>query len=55
MDARGDRLGMGQLWLLGVLGLPAFGVAFAYTVVGTYLPVLLADLYFTRGLGNVAA
>jgi Na+/melibiose symporter-like transporter len=23
---------------------PAFGVAFAYTVVGTYLPVLLAEL-----------
>jgi Na+/melibiose symporter-like transporter len=30
--------------LLAILGLPAFGVAFAYTVVGTYLPVLLADL-----------
>lgn len=40
----GDRLSRAQLWFLGVLGLPAFGVAFAYTVVGTYLPVLLADL-----------
>jgi Na+/melibiose symporter-like transporter len=39
-----DRLSWAQRWLLGILGLPAFGVAFAYTVVGTYLPVLLAEL-----------
>jgi maltose/moltooligosaccharide transporter len=39
-----DRLSRAQLRLLAILGLPAFGVAFAYTVVGTYLPVLLADL-----------
>lgn len=39
-----DRLSRAQLWFLAILGLPAFGVAFAYTVVGTYLPVLLADL-----------
>jgi Na+/melibiose symporter-like transporter len=39
-----DPLSWAQRWFLGVLGLPAFGVAFAYTVVGTYLPVLLAEL-----------
>ncbi|HXT42650.1 MAG TPA: MFS transporter [Pseudonocardiaceae bacterium] len=39
-----DRLSGAQLWFLAILGLPAFGVAFAYTVVGTYLPVLLAEL-----------
>ncbi|MGH3609067.1 MAG: hypothetical protein ACRDRD_13385, partial [Pseudonocardiaceae bacterium] len=42
--AHKDRLSRTQLWFLAILGLPAFGVAFAYTVVGTYLPVLLADL-----------
>ncbi|MCA1821151.1 MAG: hypothetical protein LC644_05170, partial [Pseudonocardia sp.] len=39
-----DPLSRAQRWFLSVLGLPAFGVAFAYTVVGTYLPVLLAEL-----------
>ena len=39
-----DRLSRAQLWFLVILGFPAFGVAFAYTVVGTYLPVLLAEL-----------
>ncbi len=46
-DSRDDhenRLGKAKYWFLGILGLPAFGVAFAYTVVGTYLPVLLAEL-----------
>jgi len=42
--AHKDRLSRAQLWFLAILGLPAFGVAFAYTVVGTYLPVLLAEL-----------
>lgn len=42
--AHKDRLSRAQLRFLAILGLPAFGVAFAYTVVGTYLPVLLADL-----------
>lgn len=39
-----DRLSWAQLRFLVILGFPAFGVAFAYTVVGTYLPVLLAEL-----------
>lgn len=39
-----DRLSWAQHRFLAILGLPAFGVAFAYTVVGTYLPVLLAEL-----------
>jgi len=39
-----DRLSRAQRWFLGILGFPAFGVSFAYTVVGTYLPVLLAEL-----------
>ncbi|MCA1835950.1 MAG: MFS transporter [Actinobacteria bacterium] len=43
-DDGGDRLSWAQRRFLGILGLPAFGVAFAYTVVGTYLPVLLAEL-----------
>jgi Na+/melibiose symporter-like transporter len=39
-----DRLSGAQRRFLGILGFPAFGVSFAYTVVGTYLPVLLAEL-----------
>lgn len=35
---------VGQRRLLVVLGIPAFGIALAYTVVGTYLPVLLVEL-----------
>ncbi|MGI9004579.1 MAG: MFS transporter [Pseudonocardia sp.] len=37
-------LSWGQRRFLLVLGLPAFGVALAYTVVSTYLPVLLDRL-----------
>lgn len=38
-----SRLTWGQRKFLGVLGVPAFGLAFGYTVVTTYVPVLLAD------------
>lgn len=38
------RLTWPQRRLLGLLGFPAFGLAVAYTVVGTYLPLLLNDL-----------
>lgn len=38
------RLSWGQRRFLLVLGLPAFGIALAYTVVSTYVPVLLQEL-----------
>lgn len=39
-----ERLSREQWWILLVLGLPAFGIALAYTTVSTYLPVLLSEL-----------
>lgn len=39
-----DKLSWKQRRLLALLGLPAFGVAPAYTVVTTYLPVLIERL-----------
>lgn len=39
----GERLSSSQRRFLLVLGLPAFGIALAYTVVTTYVPVLLSQ------------
>lgn len=47
-------LSWGQRRFLLVLGLPAFGVALAYTVVSTYLPVLLGRLSRADGHGHPA-
>lgn len=41
---RRPRLGVAERRLLVLLGLPTFGLSLAYTVVGTYLPVLLSEL-----------